>query len=395
MHYEVKALRADSVVALVLDAADESDAKAQAAAKGYTVLAVRAQQSWQAWTGRRRARFPLILFSQELLALLNAGLTVVDAVETLAEKETRPEARKTLRQIITDLYEGRTLSYALQRFPADFPQLYVSTVRASERTGNLGEAMTRYIDYQTQVDFVRKKVVSASIYPLLLIGVGGLVTLFLMVYVVPRFSKIYEDIGTNLPFMSKLLLQWGKLLQTHGMLMLVVLAGTVGGLVYLARRPATKSWLIRRLWQVPAVGERMRIYQLARFYRTLGMLLAGGIAIVQAVKMVADLLPPALREDLAGAAGKISEGRSISYAMETHQLATPVALRMLRVGERTGKMGEMMERIAAFHDEEMARWVEWFTRLFEPLLMAVIGIVIGLIVVLMYLPIFELAGSLQ
>jgi general secretion pathway protein F len=152
---------------------------------------------------------------------------------------------------------------------------------------------------------------------------------------------------------------------------------------------------MRRLWQIPAIGERMRIYQLARFYRTLGMLLAGGIAIVQAIKMVSEMLPPALREDLAGAAGKISEGRSISYAMEVHRLTTPVALRMLRVGERTGQMGEMMERIAAFHDEEMARWVEWFTRLFEPLLMAVIGVVIGLIVVLMYLPIFELAGSLQ
>lgn len=395
MRFEVKALRADEVVALVLDAADEGDAKAQAVAQGYAVLAVRAKQSWQAWTRRRRAHFPLILFSQELLALMSAGLTVVDAVETLAEKETRPGARKLLRQIIADLYEGRTLSYALQRFPADFPQLYVSTVRASERTGDLSEAMTRYIAYQTQIDFVRKKVVSASIYPLLLIGAGGLVTIFLMAYVVPRFSRIYEEIGTNLPLMSRLLLQWGKLLQAHGALLLVLLAGTVAGLVYLAGRPATKSWVMRRLWQIPAVGERMRIYQLARFYRTLGMLLAGGIAIVQATRMVSDLLPPALRENLAGAAGKISEGRSISYAMETHQLATPVALRMLRVGERTGKMGEMMERIAAFHDEEMARWVEWFTRLFEPLLMAVIGLGIGLIVVLMYLPIFELAGSLQ
>jgi len=395
MNFEVKALRADAVVALVLDAADEGDAKAQAVAQGYTVLAVRAKQSWRAWTRRGRAHFPLILFSQELLALMNAGLTVVEAVETLAEKETRPEARKTLRQIIRDLYEGRTLSYALQRFPADFPRLYVSTVRASEKTGNLGEAMTRYIAYQTQVDFVRKKVVSASIYPLLLIGAGGLVTIFLLAYVVPRFSRIYEDIGTNLPLLSQLLMQWGKLLQAHGVLLLVALGGASAGLAYLARRPATKAWVMRRLWQIPAVGERMRIYQLARFYRTLGMLLGGGIPIVQAMKMVSDLLPPALRQDLAGAAGKISEGRSISYAMETHQLATPVASRMLRVGERTGQMGEMMERIAAFHDEEMARWVEWFTRLFEPLLMAVIGLVIGLIVVLMYLPIFELAGSLK
>jgi general secretion pathway protein F len=395
MHFEVKALRADGVIALVLDAADEADARAQAAAQGYTVLAVRARQSWQAWTRWRRARFPLILFSQELLALLDAGLTIVDAVETLAEKETRAEARKTLRQIIADLYEGRTLSFALQRFPADFPPLYVATVRASERTGDLGEAMTRYIAYQAQIDVVRKKVTSASIYPLLLIGVGGLVMTFLMAYVVPRFSRIYEDIGTNLPWMSRLLLEWGKLLQSHGALLLVAAAGSLAALAYLASRPATRGWAMRRLWQVPAVGERMRVYQLARFYRTLGMLLTGGIAIVQAMKMVADLLPPALREDLAAAAGKIREGRSISYAMETHRLATPVALRMLRVGERTGKMGEMMERVAAFHDEEMSRWVEWFTRLFEPLLMALIGVLIGLIVVLMYLPIFELAGSLQ
>lgn len=395
MHFEVKALRTESVVALVLDAADEDDARTQASAQGYTVLAVRAKQSWQAWTLRRRAHFPLVLFSQELLALLNAGLTVVDAIETLAEKESRPDARQVLRQIIADLYEGRTLSDALHRFPADFPQLYVSTVRASERTGNLGEAIARYIAYQTQVDLVRKKVVSASIYPLLLIGVGGLVTLFLMVYVVPRFSRIYDEIGANLPFMSRLLLQWGKLLETHGVLMLAAAAGLVAGLLYLARRPETRSWVMRRLWQIPAVGERMRIYQLARFYRTLGMLLAGGIPIVQAMKMVADLLPPALREDLALASGKINEGRSVSYAMETHRLATPVALRMLRVGERTGRMGEMMDRIAAFHDDEMARWVESFTRMFEPLLMAVIGVVIGLIVVLMYMPIFDLAGTLQ
>jgi len=395
MQFEVKALRADSVVALALEAVDEVDARAQAVAQGYTVLAISAKQSWQAWFGSRDARFPLILFSQELLALLKAGLTVVDAIETLAEKEGRPDARQILRQIIGDLYEGRTLSHALQRFPENFPQLYVSTVRASERTGDLGEALARYIAYQTQIDHVRKKVVSASIYPLLLIGVGGLITIFLMAYVVPRFSRIYEDIGTNLPLMSKLLLQWGKLLQAHGTLLFGGLAVMVAALVYVARRPQTRSWVMRRLWQIPAAGERMRIYQLARFYRTLGMLLSGGIAIVQAIRMVSDLLPPALRQELAGAAGKISEGRSISYAMEAHGLATPVALRMLRVGERTGKMGEMMERIAAFHDEEMARWVEWFTRLFEPLLMALIGVVVGLIVVLMYLPIFDLAGSLQ
>jgi general secretion pathway protein F len=139
----------------------------------------------------------------------------------------------------------------------------------------------------------------------------------------------------------------------------------------------------------------MRLYQLARFYRTLGMLLRGGTPVVPAIDMASGLLTPALRPGLARAREAIREGRAISEAMSQHGLTTPVALRMLRVGERSGRMDEMMDRIASFLDDEIARWVEWFTRLFEPLLMAVIGVAIGAIVVLMYLPVFELAGSLQ
>jgi general secretion pathway protein F len=160
-------------------------------------------------------------------------------------------------------------------------------------------------------------------------------------------------------------------------------------------RPGFRQWVTRTLWRIPAVGERIRVYQLARFYRTLGMLLRGGIPIVTALEMVSGLLEPALRLRLAQASDCIREGQPISHAMETYGLTTPVALRLLRVGEHTGGMGEMTERIANFYDEEMARWVDWFTRLFEPLLMAVIGLVIGFIVILMYFPIFELAGSIQ
>jgi len=150
----------------------------------------------------------------------------------------------------------------------------------------------------------------------------------------------------------------------------------------------------RLLWRIPALGERMRVFQLARLYRTLGMLLRGGIAIVPALEMVTGLLSVALQARLASAMRKIREGNAISQAFEADGLTTAVALRMLRVGERAGNMGEMMERAAAFHDEEMARWAEWATRLFGPLLMLLMGLVIGAIVVLMYLPIFQLAAPI-
>jgi general secretion pathway protein F len=336
-----------------------------------------------------------VLFSQELLSLLEAGLSLIEAMLALADKERHPEAKKVLDSIIARLYEGQTLSAALEEFPAIFPALYVASIRASEKTGGLGEALTRYVAYQTQLNFVKKKVISASIYPLVLMTVGGMVMLFLLAYVVPRFSSVYEGSRTKLPWMSQMLLKWGLLLQNNGMLLLLVAVVLLGAFGYSFSRQSVRAALLTKLWRIPALGERMHIYQLARFYRTLAMLLKGGIPVVSALDMVSGLLQPALRGKLILASNSIREGQTISQSMEAHQLTTPVALSMLRVGERSGNMGEMMERIAAFHDEEMARWVDWFTKLFEPLLMATMGVVIGVIVVLMYMPIFDMAGSIE
>lgn len=395
MKFNVKAMRiGEGLTALALDASNELDAARQAEAQGYTVLAVSTPKGL-ARLGGSKQRFPLVLFSHELLALLNAGLPLVEAVETLAEKEHRPEVKRVIEQVIGQLFEGKTLSQALEQFSATFPPLYVSTVRAAERTGDLAEALTRYIAYQTQLDAVKKKLMSASIYPVLLLSVGGLVTMFLLGYVVPKFSRIFEDIGGDIPLLSKLLIQWGVFMEAHAIQTGIGALVIVGLAVYLARLPEVRRWVGRTLWSIPAIGERMRVYQLARFYRTVGMLLNGGIPVVTALEMVEGLLHPTLRGLLHRAATEIREGKPISQAMENHHLTTPVSLRMLRVGERTGRMGEMMERIASFYDEEMARWVDWFTRLFEPILMALIGVIIGGIVVLMYMPIFELAGSIQ
>ena len=396
MLFELKALRGrQGLEALSLEAANADDAIRQASAQGYTVLSARRSFAWRSFLPRPSSPLPLGLFSQELVSLLEAGLNLVEALETLAEKEERTEARKIIRGLLDELYQGRSYSHALGTFPHVFPPLYIATVLASERTGDLPEAMSRFVAYQAQLDVVRKKLVAASAYPALLILVGGGVTLFLLGYVVPRFSHVYEDMGARLPFLSQLLLDWGKLVESNGMLLLVLALIAIVAIVTLARDRSVRQWVADRVWSLPAIGQRWRTYQLARFYRTLGMLLRGGTPIVPAMGMASGLLSVALQSRLAGASAVIKEGRSISHAMESHDLATPVALRMLRVGERTGRMGEMMERIAAFHDEEVARWVDLFTRLFEPLLMAAIGVVIGVIVVLMYLPIFELAGSIQ
>ncbi len=396
MRFELKALKGrQGLEALMLEAPSAAEAIRQASAQGYTVLSARPSFSLRAFRLRSSSAFPLALFSQELVSLLQAGLNLVESLEALAEKEGRTEARTIIRGVLNQLYEGRSFSHALGAFPRVFPPLYVATVMASERTGDLPEAMSRFVAYQAQLDVVRKKLIAASVYPALLIVVGGAVMLFLLGYVVPRFSHIYEDMGGNLPLLSQWLMNWGKMVESNGITVLALTVVAAAVTTALARERSVRQWIAAKVWSVPALGQRWRVYQLARFYRTLGMLLRGGTPIVPAIGMASGLLSLGLQERLSGASMAIKEGQSISQAMEGHDLTTPVALRMLRVGERTGRMGEMMERIAAFHDDEIARWVELFTRLFEPLLMAAIGVVIGVIVVLMYLPIFELAGAIQ
>ena len=395
MQYRVKTMQPDAGIGMtLLDAADAQDAARQAAALGLSVVSVSRTPRLSGLLVRSPTPFPVLLFSRELLSLLESGITIVEAIETLAEKEPRAQVQQVLHKVVTGLREGRSLSDMLEGAPRDFPPLYVATVRASERTSSMGEALGRYIAYATQLEALRGRLVSAAIYPVLLVGVSGLVILFLMGYVVPRFSHIYEDMGGDLPFLSRLLLYWGKAVEQYWAVGLaglaVLLVGLLqGGASALGRR------VLGHVWRVPAEGERLRVYQLARLYRTLGMLLRGGISIVPALDMVGGLLSNVLKARLDAARREVSEGHTISQSFETAGLTTAVALRMLRVGERAGNMGEMMERAAAFHDEEMARWADWATRLVGPVLMLLMGLLIGGIVVLMYLPIFQLAETIR
>ncbi|MBV8784543.1 MAG: type II secretion system F family protein [Gammaproteobacteria bacterium] len=394
MEFRIKALDgAHAVVACTIDAVDEGDARRQLALRELRVISLEPVRRLR-WL-LQKPHLKLAIFSQQLVSLLDAGLSLVEALEALAQKESNAVTRRTLEQILNRLYEGQTLASAIAEHPGSFPELYVASVRASERSGALREALTRFIAYQEQADALRKTLVNACIYPAVLLVAGVLVMLFLMGYVVPRFSAIYEDVGSDLPFASRLLLRWGQLIDSHFALVACALAAALVGAIYAVRRPELRRALGRWLARIPAVGRQLHVYQLARLYRTTGMLVRGGIPAVTAMRMSAGVLSVSWRGAFAKATRAVSEGQSLAEALERQGLTTPVAARMLRVGERSGNMGEMMERIANFCDEELARWVAILTRLIEPLLMVGIGLMIGLIVVLMYFPIFQLAGAVR
>jgi general secretion pathway protein F len=382
------------VVALNFEAANAALAAEEVRKQGLSLISLQSR-GLRLSLGGRRKRFPTTLFSMELMSLLEAGLNLVEALQTLAEKEAHGERQEVLSGMLAAIHRGEPFSQAVAAFPQHFSPLYVATVKASERTGNMREALGRYIAYQEELERVRKKIVSASIYPAILMVVGVLVIGFLMFYVVPRFASVYEDMAGTLPLFSQLLLGFGNFVGNHAALLGFSLVAAVAAAMWAGSRQDFRGWLNTQLWRVPAVGSRMKTYQLARLYRTAGMLLRAGIPAVRALDMVRELLAAHLRPSLVRAKTMIEQGQPMSAALSAAGLATPVAARMMSVGERSGDMGEMFTQIARFHDDEVARFIDWFTRAFEPLLMAVLGVSVGAIVVLMYMPIFELAGSIK
>ena len=397
--FEIRVLNADaSVQTLVIDALDESDARLQVGRQGLTVVRLKslgAMGSIGSLGGGARPRFTLVLFAQELLVLLEAGLSIVESLEALCDQAAAQSTRSVLGRLLGAVREGRRFSAALAAQREVFPPLFIGVVQASEGTSDLPQALRRFLEYRRRVDAVRNKVSSAAIYPTILMGVGALVTLFLVGYVVPRFAEVYEGSGRELPLVSQVMLRLGRFASAHLIELLLATLTTVVFLGLLARRLWRSGAIARAFGAIPGLGERLRVFELARLYRTLGMLLGGGIPLVSAMTTVDAVISTAWRERLAAARALIEAGTPLSLAFERCELTTPISLRLLAVGERSGELASMLEQSAVFHDGEIERWIDRFTRSFEPLLMAAIGIVVGVIVVMLYMPIFDLAGGLQ
>jgi general secretion pathway protein F len=340
-------------------------------------------------------RFDPALFAHELASLLDAGLGMVEAIETLSEKERNEHARQALSAVTIALTEGRTLSAAFNEYNEVFPPLMVACVSASEQTGSLSEALRRYAGNFEAVRMLRSKVVGAAIYPAVLLMVGLIVVMFLLGVVVPRFAGLIEGARGEVPFASRILLAWGRTVAAHPSIVLAVFAGVVAGVVMGVRRLMASGWNIRGLQSLPVIGPQVRRFRQTDFYRTSAMLVAGGVPVVQAFEMGKQLLTTEDQAGLERALRAIREGKPVAQAMQDANVADAIAVRMLGVAQKTGRLGDILARLASFNEDQLSRGIDAAAKLVEPLFMILIGLVIGAIVVLMYLPIFDLASSLQ
>lgn len=386
--YIVTILQGGKRVSQTVLAASPDDASARIIAGGGIVLQVQERPA------RKEKRFPLNLFLQELIALLEAGLVVVEAVEALRESSRDGGTSLVLDTLVKKLYEGAQLSQAMMALPALFPPLLINTVASSEQTGHLPEALKRFQFYESRMEILRKRIKSTLLYPTIVIAAGGIILFFLLGFIIPRFSVVFDGMK-NPSASAQLILWWGRLTQTHGSLLLAGCAAAVAGVVMAVRSPRLRQRALCLLLRIPALRQQHQLSVLVRFYRTLGLLLQGGLPAPDALMLSREILPATHRQQVEQVIRDVAAGESLSRMLEAQRMTTPVASRLLQVGERSGELPAMCERIAAFYDESLERAIETFSKIFEPILMMVVGGIVGLVVFLLYMPIFELAGGLQ
>jgi general secretion pathway protein F len=392
MRYRVRVDTDGGPQELDLDAADEAQLRASVAAMGLALIEAVPVEKKKLSLSFKKPVFERTLFTQELIALLEAGLSLVETVETLRDKSKEGLNRTVLQKIVDALYEGEPLSRALERQPEQFPPLYVATVASAEQTGHLAEALKRYHQYDARLAAVRKKVVSSMVYPSIVIAVGALIILFMAFYVVPKFSQVFATMK-DMPATVRVMLAWGNLVEKHGGVLLAGLFTLIVGAGWSLRSPNVRARLFAAFLRLPKLADYQRLFALTRFYRTLGLLLAGGMSMVASMELSAQLLPSQMQAALAQALDEIRAGKSLSGALPAANLTTPVAERLIRVGEQSGELAGMVTRSAEFCDEELDRAIDTLMRVVEPVLMLVVGGIVGTIIFLLYMPIFQLAGS--
>lgn len=375
---------------LDIEADSPGAATAKAAHVGARVLRVETPPAARAGG---RVSFSRTVFLQETLTLLRAGLNIVEAMEALERKEANDGFREVLGRLLRALREGASFSTVLAREPGLFPPVLVAGVAASETTGGLASTLERYLSYDARINQIKRKVSASAIYPMLLMGVGGGVIVFLIAYVLPRFSAILDGTGHNTGAATLMLIHVGQAIQSHPLVFAACMLALGGAIAWLALADAGRRLALTWLTRVPVLSDIFGTLGLSRLYRTLALLLDSGIPLVQALEMTRGIVNPLQSAELRAAAGRLRTGQPLTEALGGTSLIPPIAESLLRVGERGGALAEMADKLADFLDIALDRKVDTFSRLFEPLLMAFIGVVIGTIVLMMYSPIFDLVGS--
>jgi type IV pilus assembly protein PilC len=366
--------------------------------KGLFVLSLQPRGVFPAFgfargTRRRISRQELLVFNQELATLLKAGMPLVQSLDILRQRVGNPTFKAVLDGVYEKVKAGTALSDAFAEHPDLFPAVYSASLMAGERAGNLDEVIRRYVAYEKVIGAVRRRTISALIYPAILVTLMLILIGIIVLRVVPAFSEFYNQFGRQLPLSTRIIVGISNVLVGNFLLIVVGVGAAVIGLLTWWRQPGQRTRIHRILLELPWAGETVRKFATAQVARTLATLLGGGIPLVNALEIAArSMTNRYLASELADVTRSVREGESFAAGLLARGVFPDVAVKMVEVGESTGALQEMLNSLAEFYDEEIETEVARFITLIEPLILVVMGVIIALVVLALYMPLFELSS---
>jgi general secretion pathway protein F len=368
---------------------------------GLTPLSVEAVQQREArsrrtWFRSRISGIDLALITRQWATLVRSGLPVDEALSTVSKQTEKARLKSMVAAVRSRVMEGHTLAAALGDFPHVFSELYRSTVAAGEQSGHLEVVLERLADYTETRQQLAQKMMLALVYPVLLTVVAVAVVVLLLAYVVPQVVQVFDNIGQELPLLTRGLIASSEFLQSYGIALLGLLVVSATIFVYLLRFPGFRRGFHRVLLGLPIVSRLVRGLETARFARTFSILVASGVPVLDGMRISAQVMNNMpMREAVEAAAKRVREGSGIHLALESCGYFPPMTVHLIASGEASGKLEEMLDRAASGQEREMETLIAGLMGLFEPLLILSMGAIVLVIVLAILLPIFDLNQLVQ
>jgi type IV pilus assembly protein PilC len=336
-----------------------------------------------------------LVFNQELATLLRAGMPLVQSLDLLRSRVTSPTFRRVLDDVHEKVRAGMALSDAFATHGDQFPRVYTASLLAGERSGNLDAVLRRYVEYTKIIATVKRKTVSALVYPAILISLALVLVAIIVLKVVPAFADFYGSFGADLPLITKVILRVSDLVRTQFIVIIAGIVGAVAVALTWVRQPGQKARFDHLILGLPGLGPVARKFATSQMARTLATLLGGGLPLVNALDISAKSIGNQfMAQQLEVVGGRVREGASFASALEARGVFPDVAVKMAEVGESTGALQDMLNTVADFYDEEISTTMERFVTLVEPVLLVIMGIVIAGLLLALYMPLFQLSSVL-
>jgi len=375
-------------------AGDEATVRADLRRQGVVPTRIRKQRQSLFSGGGKITTGDIALFSRQLATMLAAGIPLVQAFEIVGNGHENAAMQKLILAVKADVEGGSALAEALAKHPLYFDDLFVNLVEAGEQAGALESLLEKVATYKEKTEAIKKKIKKALTYPAAVLVVAFVVTTILLIFVIPSFEDLFRGFGADLPAFARMVIDLSAFVRTQGVFLALGLGGAVAAFLYFKKRSRKfRHFLDRLMLKLPIIGPILQKASIARYARTLSTMFAAGVPLVEAMESVAGATGNIVYEEaVLSMRDEVATGQRLQVAMENTDLFPNMVIQMIAVGEESGSLDEMSAKVADFYEEDVDNAVDNLSSLLEPMIMAILGVLVGGLVVAMYLPIFKLGA---